>query len=159
MAKAKPVEINGDDYRKGALERLVDAFILLRTAQFAGSAYAAGRAVEGMLRAVIWKRDAAVQKGTKSLGTGHDLRNLLTHVRNLGLLPESRPRDEELELNVQRIARLWFNNMRFVSSKFVETRWYNIGEVRRGRSLKQAAESFYYACENVVKRCEVLCQK
>jgi hypothetical protein len=36
MAKAKPVEINGDDYRKGALERLDDAFILLRAAQFAG---------------------------------------------------------------------------------------------------------------------------
>jgi hypothetical protein len=112
-----------------------------------------------MLRAVIWKRDDDVLKGKKSLDTGHDLRKLLTHVRNLGLLPISAPRDEEFYSNVQQIGRLWFNNMRFVSSKFIETRWYNIGEVRRGRSLKQAAESFYFACASVAKRCEVLCRK
>jgi hypothetical protein len=157
MAKTKPDSLKGDDYRKGALERLSDAFILLRADQFAGSASSAGRAVEGMLRAVIWKRDDAVRQGKKSLETGHDLRELLTHVRNLGLLSTSAPR--ELDSNVQYIARLWFNNMRYVSSKFVESRWYNLGVVGRDRSFKQATELFFSACERVAKRCEVLCQK
>jgi hypothetical protein len=59
------ISIKGDDYRVGALERLNDAFILLRADQFAGAASSAGRAVEGMLRAVIWKRDEDVRKGKK----------------------------------------------------------------------------------------------
>lgn len=151
--------MKGDDYRKGALERLSDARILLRANQHAGSAYAAGRAVEGMLRAVIWKRDDDVRKGIKSLDTGHDLRELLTRVRNLGLLTEPPARRDALHQDVQQIARLWFNNMRFASSKFIESRWYNLGEVRKGRTLKQATESFYFACERVVMRCEVLCQR
>jgi hypothetical protein len=83
----------------------------------------------------------------------------LTHVRNLGLLSIALPRDLELETDVQKIARLWFNNMRYTSSKFVESRWYNLGEIRKGRNMKQATESFYFACEQIVKRCEVLCQK
>ena len=159
MAKMKASNFNGDDYRKGALERLSDAFILLRADQFSGSAYAAGRAVEGMLRAIIWKRDEQVRKGEKSLDTGHDMRNLLNYVRNLGLLSDSRLRDVELDADVQHIARLWFNNMRYASSKFVDTKWHSLGEVRKGRTLKQATDSFYFACARVIKRCEVLCQR
>lgn len=68
---------DGNDYRAGALERLDDAFVLLRAGQFSGSASDAGRAVEGMLRAVIWKRDADVRAGKKSLDTGHDPTKLL----------------------------------------------------------------------------------
>ena len=158
MAKLIFRNLKADDYRRGALERLSDAFILLRADQFAGSSSSAGRAVEGMLRALIWKRDDDVLKGKKSLETGHDLRELLTHVRNLGLLSHRKPQDSELESNVQHIARLWFNNMRYASSKFVESRWYNLGEVRKGRTHKQASEAFYLACASVVKRCEVLCR-
>jgi hypothetical protein len=112
-----------------------------------------------MLRAVIWKRDQDVRTGRKSLETGHDLRELLIHVRNLGLLSASVRENDDVASNVQQIARLWFNNMRFASSRFVESRWYNLGEIRKGRSLKQATESFYFACKTVVKRCEVLCQR
>jgi len=150
---------NSDHYRRGAMERLNDARVLLRAGQFAGSASASGRAVEGMLRAVIWKQDIDVMKGRKSLETGHDLRELLAHVRNLGLLSGRGTLDVALESDIQDIARLWFNNMRFASSRFVESRWYNLGEVRKGRTLKQAIESFHFACESVVKRCEVLCQR
>jgi len=159
MAKPnKSGNLDGDDYRKGALERLDDAFILLRAGQFAGSASDAGRAVEGMLRAIIWKRDSDVRSGRKSLETGHDLRELLTHIRNLGLMSQAGP-DDDLEEQVLRIGRLWFNNMRFASSKFVETRWLGLGEVRKGRTFKQATEMFCVAAARVLKRCEVLCQR
>jgi hypothetical protein len=152
-------QLAGEDYRRGAIERLDDARLLLRAGQFAGAVSDAGRSVEGMLRAVLWKRDADIRRGRKSLETGHDLRQLLVRVRDLGLLPDQTPRGGALETDVQRIGQLWFNNLRFVSSQFLQTRWYNIGEIRRGRTLKQAAEQFYFACEAVVKRCEVLCQK
>ncbi len=156
---AKAINLGSDDYRKGALERLADAWVLLRAEQFAGSVSDAGRAVEGMLRAVIWKRDADVRAGQKSLDTGHDLRDLLIHVRNLGLLSPAKPEDDILDEKVQKIGRLWFNNMRFVSSKYLETRWHRLGEVHKTRTLKQAADSFYFACAQVLKRCEVLCQR
>jgi len=157
--KTKSGRFEGEDYRKGALERLNDAYILLRAGQFSGSASDAGRAVEGMLRSVIWKRDADVRAGKKSLETGHNLRDLLTHVRNLGLLSSAEPKDDGLDEQVQRIAQLWFNNMRFASSKFVETHWFRLGEVHKGRTMKQATESFCFDCEEVLKRCEILCQR
>jgi hypothetical protein len=158
MAKKNGGNLGGDDYRRGAIERLNDARILMRAEQFAGSVSDAGRAVEGMLRAVIWKRDRDVQTGRKSLETGHDLRELLVHVNNLGMLSTSES-DDDLKEQVQHIARLWFNNLRYAPSRFLETRWYNLGEVGRNRTLKQASESFYFACERVIKRCEVLCQR
>ena len=51
-------ETLGDiEYRLGARQRLDEAVTLLRDGQFAGSIYLAGRSVEGMLRAMIWKTD------------------------------------------------------------------------------------------------------
>src|SRR5271170_108564 len=112
------VEAFGDvEYRLGARQRLDEAFDLLQLEHFAGSIYLAGRSVEGMLRALIWKTDSDVRQGKKSLQTGHDLRELLTVVRRLGLL-RSGGRDDEFERTVQLVARLWFNNMRFASSRF-----------------------------------------
>src|SRR3954447_24118802 len=104
----------GGEYRAGALGRLGDAHRLLRAERFAASAYLPGRAVEGMPRALIWETDKDIRQGKKSLETGHDLRELLALVRHLGLL---RPgdRDVEFEVTVQRVGRLWFNNMRFAS--------------------------------------------
>ncbi len=119
----------------------------IKAGQLSGSASSPGRAVEGMLRAVIWKRDPEMVQGRKSLGTGHDLRELLTHVRNLGLLSGPDVKLDELESVTLHIARLWFNNMRYASSRFVETRWYNIGEVHKNRTFKQAAESCFMGNE------------
>jgi HEPN domain-containing protein len=62
----------GFDYRNGALDRLEEASILLRNGRFEGSVYLAGRAVEGMLRAVIWEHDREYALGKKTLDTGHD---------------------------------------------------------------------------------------
>jgi hypothetical protein len=146
------------DYRKGARDRLGESYILLQSEAVGGSVYLAGRGAEGALRAVLWKADLEIQQGKKSLDTGHDLRQLLTNVRNLGLL-RAGGRDDPLITAVQHVARLWYNNMRFASSRAVETRWFQLGEVTGKRTIKQAASEFYDACSVVIKRCEALCQK
>ncbi len=145
------------DYRKGAHDRIGEAYVLLRAEAFGGSAYLAGRGAEDALRAVLWKADLEIQQGKKSLDTGHDLRRLLTNVRNLGLLRAGGPHDP-LIADVQHAARLWYNNMRFASSRAIETRWYQVGEVTGQRTFKQAAYDFYDACSAIVKRCEAICQ-
>src|SRR3954467_13258207 len=141
----------GSDYQRGALERLHEAHTLLYANQLAGTIYLAGRAVEGMLRAVIWQRDEGIQQGRKSLETGHDLRELLLLIRRLGLLrPDGS--DDEFENDVQRVGRLWFTNLRFASSRFVETRWWSMGEVTKRRTFKRAASDFYDSCTAIVRR-------
>jgi hypothetical protein len=144
------------NYRDGALERIGEAALLLRAEQFAGAIYLAGRGVEGMLRAMIWKGDPEVQKGRKALETGHDLRELLIVVRNLGLISG---RAGDLDDAVQRIGRLWYNNMRFAPAKHVESRWVKLGEVDKRRSFKKAANQYFDECSAVVKRCQKLCEK
>ena len=61
-----PIDIGESDYRRGAFQRLRESWLLLTQEYFAGSIYSAGRAVEGMLRAVIWKRDVEIRAGRKS---------------------------------------------------------------------------------------------
>jgi len=147
--------IGENDYRRGAAERLAESRLILRAGRYGGCAYLAGRAVEAMFRAVIWKNDPEIRLGRKPLETGHDLRQLLNVIRNLGLL--RRPIDVMLQVKAQRIARLWFNNMRFLSSRFVESRWRDLGEVHKRHTMKQAAEDFSRVLE-VVAQCEELCQ-
>jgi hypothetical protein len=147
-----------NDYRMGAQERLADAQILQNQRHFAGAIYLAGRGVEGMLRAVVWKRDHEVRSGRKSLETGHDLRNLLQEIANLGLLQRNE-RDDLFKAHVQKIGRLWFNDMRFVSGQFVERRWRKIGVLRGPFDMRGAALEYYGWCVNVAKRCEVLCER
>jgi hypothetical protein len=114
--------LGAGEYREGARERLAESLTLLNSEQLAGGVYLAGRAVEGMLRAVVWISDPEIKQGRKSLDTGHDLSRLLTLVSSLGLLRADR-RDDEFHANVQRVGRLWLNNMRFASTRHVETRW------------------------------------
>lgn len=135
-----------------------DAQVLLDRGRLAGSIYLAGRAVEAGLRAVVWKADLDIRLGRKSLDTGHDLRELLTLVRKLGLLRVG-PRDDEFERAVHDVARLWFNNMRFASAKSVERQLRRIGAVHKGATMRRAATLFFEACDAVVRRCEVLCQR
>ncbi len=146
--------LNGEDYRKGALERLDNAWHLLRAERFGDAIYLAGRAVEGMLRAVIWRRDKDVRERRKSLATGHQLPELLQSVADLGLLRADGDHDQALKDSVQLIGRRWFNNMRFASSRFVHTLWWAQGVVNDRQTFKQAAHEFYNACSAVIKRCE-----
>jgi len=151
-------DLGENEYRQGALERIRDAETLMRREQYAGAIYMAGRAVEGMLRGLIWKSDTDVRRAKTSLDTGHDLRELVTRISNLGLL-RADGHDDDFVASVQRIARLWFNNMRFASSRFVETRWWKLKEVRRKRTFKEASSDYFNACSAVVRRCEALWQR
>ena len=143
----------GSDYQRGALERLHDARILLFQGRFAGTIHLAGRAVEGMLRAVIWHSDVEIQQGKKSLETGHNLREMLMLIRRLGLL-RTDGGDDEFEAEVNRVGRMWFNNMRFAPSRFVESRWRQTGELAARQTFKQAASEFFRSCTAIIKRCE-----
>ena len=158
MKRNKPLTshtLNGEDYRNGALERLDNAGRLLRQERFGYAIYLAGRAVEGMLRAVVWHNDADVREGRKSLDTGHQLPELLKSVADLGLLRSDG--DRELRDSVQAIAWRWFNNLRFASTRFVHTLWWARQIVTSRWTLKQAALEFYDACGTVIRRCEELC--
>ena len=145
------------DYRGGARERLEEASILLWNERFGGCVYMAGRAAEGMLRAVIWKSDPDYRTGGKTLDTGHSLRDLLDLVRNLGVL-HGNPLGDDIAADVQRIGRLWWNDMRFLPQNKIKTKWFELKEIGGKRTLKQAAREFYDACSAVIKRCEVIWQ-
>jgi hypothetical protein len=146
------------DYRRGGLQRLRESQILFDVESFAGAIYFAGRAVESMLRALIWKHDRDIQSGKKSLDTGHDLRDMLAHVRDLGVLHEAEVR-AELAVDIQHVARLWFNNMRFFSDENIRSVWFKLGEIGGRRTMEQAALEYQESCSAIVQQCEVLCQR
>jgi hypothetical protein len=153
MSKSARTSLGGKDYRAGAAERLLESRALLRHESFAGAVYLAGRAVEGMLRAVIWESDSEIRAGRISLDTGHDLRELLVLVRTLGVID-----DWELHADlsgaVQKLSRLWSNNMRFWPATKLSRHWREIGEIQRRRTLKQAVAEYHSLCDLVMKRCE-----
>lgn len=117
----------------------------------------AGRAVEGMLRALVFKADHDYERGAKSLDTGHDLRNLLTLVKKLGIL-QKLPQQDPIVEDIQMIARLWWNNMRYASDRKLKDHGYNIRVVGKRRTIKQASQDYYDACSAIIKRCENLWQ-
>ena len=146
------------EYRRAGLERLVESRILTEKEFFAGGAYLAGRAVESMLRSLIWKFDSEVRSGKVSLATGHDLRDMLVAIENLGVLADYERRDR-FSFQIQSISRLWFNNMRFVPYVKLKALWWQYRVIGRRRTLKKAISDYYNVCADVVKMCEVLCQK
>jgi hypothetical protein len=74
----------------------------------------------------------------------------------LGVLNQA---DHRLQANVQMIARLWLNNMRFEATRATESRWRRLGEINGRRTIKVAAREFVEACSAVEKECEVLYEK
>ena len=148
-------EFGAASYRQGAWERLEEARVLLNAQRFAGCIYLAGRGVEAMLRALVWKADLEYQRGAKSLETGHDLRALLTLVRNLGLVHDGAA-GQRFTATIQRVSRLWSNNLRFAPRQFIETRWCYLGEIHGRRTLKQAAREYWETCAATIRECEVL---
>jgi HEPN domain-containing protein len=150
-------DLGENDYRLAGAERLAESRLLLERQMFAGAAYLAGRSVESLLRAVIWRFDAEIKGGRQSLDTGHDLRELLREIMDLGVLIDRAGRDELFD-NVQYVARLWFNNMRFVPTKKLRESWWRRGELDRNRDLKLAMRDFLRACTAIVRQCEALCK-
>ena len=142
-----------DGYRYGALERIEESRRLLEAGFFAGSAYLAGRAIEGMLRALCGLVEP-------QLDTGHDLKQLASRVRDLGLVTPGEA-GSRFVAAVQGVARLWHNNLRFADSAQLERRWRALGVFGRGRarSLKEASRDYYQSCQTIFKRCEALWQR
>jgi len=149
-------QIGEQDYRNGAKERLAEAGRLFQGDQFSGCVYLAGRAVEGMLRGLIWKLDPEYRVGKKSLETGHDLKDLLKLVEGFGLLSDQNNRDDEMRRHVQNVARRWHNNMRFVPERWIASYWRTIAVITSRNTMRHAAREFYRACSMIIKRCEVL---
>lgn len=147
--------IGGVDYRDGARERLEEAGILLRQRRFGGCIYLAGRAVEGMLRGVLWQSDPDYVTGRKSLETGHSLRDLLVTVGRLNVLADD-PLQFRIAANVAHVGRLWLNDLRFLPERWIKTKWFELGEIGGKRTLKKAVEEYYDACSGVIKRCEAV---
>jgi len=151
-------DLGENDYRQGGLQRLRESKVLLDGQLFAGGVYLAGRAVESLLRALIWKHDRDIKSGRRSLQTGHDLRELLKLVANLGVLKDNPLRDRMID-HVQIVARQWINNLRFFPTAKLNTWWWKIGVIRGKRTLKATAYDYYDSCSWIVKQCEALCEK
>ena len=146
------VRFGSATYRAGALERIEDARLLLRSGRLALAMYVSRLAVEGMLRALIWLRD-------KRLDERHDLRRLAARVRELGLLRG--PRDDDFVAQVQGVARRWQNNFRFMGDVQVERCLAGIGVApgSPGSSLKRICPQHLNDCNEILRRCEVLWQR
>jgi HEPN domain-containing protein len=147
--------IGGADYRDGANERLAEAGILLRQGHFSGSVYLAGRAVEGMLRALVWKADSEFATGKKPLNTGHDLRELLTLASNIGNLSND-PDYISMKTDIQKVARLWHNNMRYLPDRKLRDQCVKIGLIHKRQTLKKVSQDYFDACSWIIRKCEVI---
>jgi hypothetical protein len=75
----------------------------------------------------------------------------------MGVLRDQERRDV-LAAGVQRVGRLWFNNMRFFHNAKLKSHWFELKEIGGKRTMKQAAYDYYNSCSSVVKRCEALCE-
>ena len=141
--------LGSDDYREGALARLEDARRLKDKERWVAAIYLAGRAVEAILRSLLWLR-------SKEQGVGHDLRDCLKRARSLGLL---RKDETQLQDHINDVAVIWHNNLRFVGSNRLlrdlraTGRDKRIGSRRvKGDALKANAGHMIEICESIVAR-------
>ena len=146
-------QIGENDYREGARARLAEAARLYQGDCLSGRVYLAGRAVESVLRGLIWKPG-------RSMETGHDLRKLFTQVVNMGLMSGRGCRrydpSEGLRSLVDMIAARWLNNMRFVSDRWVEACWRSKCVVTKKNTYRHATKEFCDVCSSVISQCEKL---
>lgn len=117
------MQFEAPDYRDAALLRLKEAQDLYDCGQWVGTTYLAGRAVEAVLRALLWRKGRQQE-------VGHSIRGLLSKVGDLGLLTEG---DRERLLDrVNDVAIVWNNDLRFASTrKFLQ----HLRAARRDRRI------------------------
>lgn len=145
---------NDRDYRDGARLRLHEAQRLYDSRHWGGATYLGGRAVEGMLRSLLWLR-------SRQQEVGHDLRQLLRRAESLGLL-EAADRARIAD-QVNELAIVWHNSLRFASDAAFD-RWLKaLGRhvVVNGRRVfgppaKANAKSALEASELIVSRGELI---
>ena len=135
------------------MERAADAALLAEKDRLAGAVYAAGLAVEGMLRSLVWTRD-------KHLDERHDLRRLAVRVESLGLLRRGAA-DEAFVTLIQDIARGWHNNLRFAAEDQLFRWWTEVGVLSKatGRAGARQCKKFLSQCTDAIRRCETLWQR
>jgi len=147
------VQFGSDTYRKGALERLEDARLLLvEHKRFAASIYFGGLAVEGILRSLLCLRD-------KAFDERHDLYAIAKRIEYLGLLRKG-DRDADFRGRVQDVVRGWSNSLRFAST-IDASRWLRVSKRVRNDdagALNKYCNDYWEACEGVVNRCNLLWQ-
>ena len=139
------------------MTRLKDAQELYDRQRWVGATYLAGRAVEAMLRALLWRAQRQQE-------VGHGLPLLLSKIGSLGLLKGRE--DDVLTGKVNEVAVVWNNDLRFVGD---ERFGKHLRRVRRDRRLgrtpvlgdpaKANAKSTVENCEQIIIRGEMVWQR
>jgi len=107
------MRIEAADYVEAAQERLSNAKLLYEAAQYAFASYAAGVAVESLLRAYIVQFDPILEARHNLLlllGTSN-LRNLITQNEN-----------ELISASLNTLAQRWKNDLRYSSNNRLRRR-------------------------------------
>lgn len=141
------------DYREASLQRLEEAIVLYENKRWVGAVYLAGRAVEAMFRALLWRR------GERDVG--HNLRTLLARVGQLGLLTEHDR--EHLIDRVNDVAIVWNNDLRFAAArkfsqhlKAAKRHRRIAGRATQGDAAKANAKAVREASEAIVARGDLI---
>jgi hypothetical protein len=155
----RPTDLGREDYRDGALSRLAEARLLYDNQQWVGAIYLAGRAVEAILRSLLWVPEQPSQ-------VGHDLRDLLARVRSRDLMRDASANElDRLDNAVNELAVVWRNDLRYTGARRFQ-RWLDatgrnkrVGSLRvAGDPAKANARSVLEASERVVSIGEPRCR-
>ena len=145
------MDFSAEDYRRGALERLDDARALGLANQWTGTIYLAGRAVEGMLRAIMRLK-------TSVNDSRHDLRALLASVKKLGLIVDQA--DDRLYVSINQLAVIWQNDLRFASRerfmKFIKSAKLDRDLKRNVNAVEYWGKQILNLCDEIIKRGEII---
>lgn len=139
------MQFTAEDYRLGALERLLDAQIMRREKRWAAAAYLAGRAAESMLRALLRLK-------TPNNESGHDLKDLLKQVEYLGLIHQRD--DDKFYREVPELAVIWCNDLRFAAEDQFRYRMRKHSQNRRvkGNAVEYWSKQAVALSETIVNR-------
>jgi HEPN domain-containing protein len=138
------MSFNAQDYLDAARERLAEAKHLYYSRRYGLSHYAAGLAVECLLRAYRFRRDP-------EFDSRHDLYVLIDASGMAGVIPKGQVFEAGVTLTA--IARRWTNNHRFRSERALR-RWLKRAGLDRGMKgdyLKENARRIIEAAEAFVE--------
>lgn len=145
--------LTAEDYRNGARRNLEDALHLREKNRWVGCVYLSGRAVECILRCLHCLESL-------QLDTGHDLGALLKRVREFGMLTDH---DEKLVNDVNNVAVVWDNNLRYAGEQWFDRRLARLKPNRRIRGMrikgdpqKANALSILRSSEAIIDRGEII---
>ena len=137
------LKLGTTDYYEGALCRLEDARRLEDQQRWVAAVYLAGRAVEAMLRSLLWVKDRQQE-------IGHDLRDLLKRSRSLGMLDRE---DEEFDDHLEDVARLWHNNLRYAGDGYFLR---CLKQIKMDRGLPRNADPVKVNAQKIIESCEII---